>query len=170
MKYLKFTISAVLLTISIAAASAQIAAVENFLAENPKLDKYFVYQSTLRMLNSENDPAFNKLIKNLKKINAYVAPGSSEVSTHSYQKMLTELQNDKFETLVSAKQQGVKLNLLMRDKGNNSYYVLAAHDEDSFALLEMDGSLNLEYLSSIEGVNFTQLREIVMGDEKKDRD
>jgi hypothetical protein len=159
------TVCALAITIT---ASAQIKAVENFLRENEDLDKYFIYQSTLRMLSDGDNPDFNKLIKGIRKINVYVdEDGNAGVSEESYARMIRELSDERFETLVSAKQDDMHLNLMSRENGNDSYYVLAASEGQSFALLEMDGNLDLRYLQSLENMNFSKLRNIV-GQETRD--
>jgi hypothetical protein len=148
-------------------ASAQIKAVEKFVNENEDLSKFFIYQSTLRMLNKNGDENFNKLIKGIRKINVYVSEGSAAVSTSSYQRMINELTAEKFETLVSAKTEGTLINLMSRESGNDAYYVLATSEGANFALMEMDGQLDLRYLEALENMNFTKLREIIGQDDNK---
>jgi hypothetical protein len=140
---------------------AQIKPVEKFLRENKDLQKYFIYQSTLRMLNDTGDPDFNKLIKGIRKINVYISEESSELAKGSYQRLIRELGDAQFETLVSAKQSQMVLNLMSRESGNEAYYILAAHEGNNFALLEMDGKLDLRYLKSLDNVNFLKLRKIL---------
>ncbi len=147
--------------------SAQIKAVEKFLKENEGLTKFFIYQSTLRMLNNSGDENFNKLIKGIRKINVYVTEGSSEVSTASYKRMISELGAEQFETLVSAKTDGTLLNLMSRESGNDAYYVLATSEGSNFALMEMDGQLDLRYLEALESMNFEKLRKILGQDDEE---
>jgi hypothetical protein len=143
-------------------ATAQIRAVEKFLDDHEDLQKFFIYQSTLRILNQSGNQDFNRLIKNIRKINVYIAEdGSANVSRESHQQMLRDLEAESFETLVSAKQEGMLLNLMSREIGNDAYYVLAASEGNDFALLEMDGKLDLRYLQSLEDVNFMELRKLV---------
>lgn len=139
---------------------AQINAVETFLVENDNLHKFFIYQSTLRMLNDGQNPDFNKLIKGIRKINLYVAEESAQVSASSYQHMIRDLSAEQFETLVSAKKDQMLINLMSKETGNSAYYVLAVTEGDDFALLEMDGELDLRYLKALENLNFTELRKI----------
>lgn len=159
---------ALLLGISLA-ASAQIKPVEDFLKANKDLSKYFIYQSTLRMLNQDGDPDFNRLIKDIRKINVYIAMEEGvAVSKQSHQKMLDDLTAVKFETLVSAKMDGALINLMSKEEGDRAYYVLAASEEANFALLEMDGRLDLRYLQSLEKFDFNKLRKLVGQDVNSD--
>jgi len=149
-------------------ASAQINAVEKFLKENDNLSKFFIYQSTLRLLNESGDEDFNRLIKGIRKINVYITEGTTAVSSTSYQRMITDLTTEKFETLVTAKTGGTRFNLMSKETNNNSYYVLAAHEDSGFALMEMDGYLDLRYIESLENINISKLRSIVgMDDAEK---
>jgi hypothetical protein len=151
-----------LLAFSSAVAFGQIKAVEKFVAGQDNLSKYFIYQSTLRLLNQKNDPDFNKLIMGVRKINAYVTEKNSGISTAAYKKILSDLSSEKFETLVSAKKDGTHINLMSKESGDRSYYVLAASQDDGFfALLEMDGKLDMRYLQAIEGVEYTDLAKIL---------
>jgi hypothetical protein len=83
------------------------------------------------------------------------------VSKQSHQKMLADLTAAQFETLVSAKMDGALINLMSKEEGDKAYYVLAASEESNFALLEMDGRLDLRYLQSLEKFDFNKLRKIV---------
>lgn len=142
-------------------ADAQIHAVEKFVKENEDLSKFFIYQSTLRLLNESGDENFNRLIKGIRKINVYITEGTSAVSSASYQQMITDLTAEKFETLVTAKTGGTRINLMSKETNNSSYYVLAAHEDTGFALMEMDGYLDLRYLESLDNINISKLRSIV---------
>lgn len=144
------------------AGQAQIKAVEKFIKEHPNLDEYFVYQSTLRMVNQEGDADFNRLIKNIKKINIYISEGSTDVTEESYREMLADLEEEEFEVLINAKYESSLINLMSKDAGKNSYYVLAVRDADNFGLMEMDGSLDLRYLNALDKINFAKLQNIVM--------
>jgi hypothetical protein len=159
LKQLILACSCMLLTTS---AFGQIKAVEEFLAEHEKgLEKFYVYQSSLRMLNQKGDEAFNKLIKDIRKINIYISENAALESKAGYHKMVNALLQDDFETLVSAKEGSVLINFLGKESRNKTYYVLAFTEEDSFAVLEMDGKLDLRYLSAIESLDFDKLRKIV---------
>ena len=156
-----------LILLGFMAAQAQIKAVEDFLKEYPDLDKYYIYQSTLRMLNQDGNEDFNRMIKDIRKINAYVAEGSSDVTRDSYNKMIDRLSKDDFEVYVKAKMEETFVNLMGRDEGKDSYFVLAVHDDDNFALLEMDGQIDLSYLTALDDIDFGKLQEIIL---KQDED
>jgi len=163
MKRLSLFLAAIFAALSI---SAQIPAVEEFLESHPDLKKYYVYQSTLRMLNQSGDEDFNHLIKDIKKINAYVQEGGADVSRESYTKMMDRLADDEFEVYVQATVEGTLINLMGREKGKDSYFVLAVNDSNNFALVEMDGMLDLSYLNSLEGMNFGKLQEMLLEQEQ----
>jgi hypothetical protein len=147
-----------------AVLSAQIQAVKEFIESHPDLKSYYVYQSQLRILNQDNDEDFNRLIKDVRKINAYVQEGDADVSKASYTRMIDELTKDNFEVYIQAKMEGTLVNLLGRDKGKDSYFVLAVHDQSNFALVEMDGKLDLNYLSALDGIDFNKLQQILLDD------
>ena len=147
------------------ALNAQVKAVEDFVKDHPDLEQYFIYQSTLRLLNQSGNDDFNMLIKDIRKINAYVAMSSADVTKKEYDKMITKLEKDKFELLIHAKYNGALIHLMGQDKGKDSYYVLAVRDENDFALLEMDGQLDLKYLTAIQDVDFAKLSGMLLEDD-----
>jgi hypothetical protein len=154
-----FTLLACMLALS---ATAQIKPIEQFLSENEEgIQKFFVYQSSLRMLNQAGDADFNKLIKDLRKINIYLSEEAATSAGADYHKMVNALLADDFETLVSVKEGAVVINFLGKETRNSTYYVLAFTEENSFAIMEMDGKLDLSYLGAIESLDFDKLREIV---------
>ena len=159
---MKKLFSVILLTSFFLSAQGQIAAVEKFVSDHPDLKEYYIYQSTLRMANQEGDEDFNKLIRNIRKINVYVAEGTGEVTLDSYNSMISKLDSDSFETLIRAKYNHTNISLMSKDSGPMSWYVLALHDEDNFALMEMDGKLDLRYLGALAKMDFDKLTDVVM--------
>jgi hypothetical protein len=144
------------------ALNAQVKAVQDFVEDHPELEKYFVYQSTLRLLNQSGNEDFNMLIRHIRKINAYVSSsGSEEVTLKDYDKMISNLEKDNFEILIRAKYSGAHVSMMGQDKGGDSQYVLAVRAENDFALLEMDGELDLKYMKAIQDIDFSKLDDIL---------
>jgi hypothetical protein len=150
--------------------SAQIKAVEEFVENHPELDKYYVYQSQLRILNQEGNEDFNRLIKDVKKIKAYVQEGDANVSRESYNSMVEQLENDGFEVYIKATMEGVLVNLLGREVGKDSYFVLAVNDPSNFALVELDGKLDLSYLKALDDIDFNKLQSILLSSDHEQTD
>jgi hypothetical protein len=150
--------------------TAQSKVVEKFIKKHPELQDYYVYQSTLRAINQEGDPDFNRLIKNIRKINVYIAEGNSSVTRDSYTKMIRDLERDDFESLIIAKYEGTSIDLMSQGEGKTAYYVLVAMDNDNFGLMEMDGTLDLRYLNTLNNIDFGMLTEQVLGNRSGDKD
>ncbi len=162
------TTLALIMVMSIA-LNAQVKAVEDFVKDHPDLEKYFIYQSTLRLLNQSGNDDFDMLIKDIRKINAYVALSSADVTQKEYDKMISKLEKDDFELLIHAKYNGALVNLMAQDNGKDSYYVLAVRDTNDFALLEMDGQLDLRYLTALQDIDFTKLSSMLLDDDESDK-
>lgn len=158
MKRLSALIASVLLSVSM---FGQIKAVEDFLEKNPDLDSYYVYQSTLRLLNQSGNEDFNMLIKDVRKINAYVSEGANDVEMEGFSDMMKQLSDDGFELLIKAKYDTALVSFMGRDAGKDSYFVLGVHDEKNFALLEMDGAMDLSYLNALNDVDYSKLKDII---------
>ena len=54
-----------------------------------------------------------------------------------------------------------------KDAGRDSYFVLGVHDEEDFALLEMDGAMDLSYLNALHDVDFSKLNDIILDSNSK---
>ncbi len=159
MKRLSALIASLIISVSV---FGQVKAVEDFLEKNPDLDSYYIYQSTLRLLNQSGNEDFNMLIKDIRKINAYVSEGANDVEMEGFSEMMERLSNDGFELLIKAKYDSAIVNLMGRDAGKDSYFVLGVHEKDNFALLEMDGSMDLSYLNALNDVDFGKLKDIII--------
>lgn len=162
---MKWITTLVLTLVMSIALNAQVKAVEDFVKDHPDLEKYFIYQSTLRLLNQSGNEDFNMLIKDIRKINAYVALSSVDVTKKEYDKMVSRLEKDDFELLIQAKYNGALVHLMGQDKGKDSYYVLVVRDTNDFALLEMDGQLDLNYLTALQDVDFSKLSSMLLEDD-----
>ena len=157
----------VLATVSFAQSESK--AVNKFLQDHPDLKAYYIYQSTLRLANQSGDENFNRLIKDVDKIIVHMAEGTGEVSRDSYNAMVRELYDEGFETLVNAKYEGALINFLSKEVKSKDYFVLAVTDDDNFGLMLMDGTLDLEYLMSVQNMDFSKLTEIVLTEEENQR-
>ena len=162
----RLSVLIVSLAISVSAFS-QIKAVEDFIKKNPDLDAYYIYQSTLRLLNPEGNEDFNMLIKDVRKINAYVSEGANDVEKQGFSEMMSQLEADGFELLIKAKYDSALVNFMGKDAGRDSYFVLGVHDEEDFALLEMDGAMDLSYLNALHDVDFSKLNDIILDSNSK---
>lgn len=159
MKRFSAFIAALFLSVSM---FGQEKAVEAFLEKNPDLDSYFIYQSTLRLLNQSGNEAFNMLIKDVRKINAYVSEGANSVEMEGYNEMMKQLSDDGLELLIKAKYDSALVSFIGRDAGKDSYFVLGVHDDKNFALLEMDGAMDLSYINALNDLDFGKLKDIIM--------
>ena len=162
MNPLKSTLTLCIALAMCSVSMAQIKAVERFVTANDDgIEKFYIYQSSLRMLNQKGDADFNKLIRDVRKINVYFSEEANDRIRSGYHTLISDLMNDNFETLVSVKHDGMLINFLGKEEGKNAYYVLALNEEKSFGIMEMDGKLDLRYLGAIENVDYDKLREIV---------
>ena len=114
------------------------------------------------MLNTDGNEDFNKLIKDVDKIIAYIAQGNSNVTTKDYNGLIQSLENDQFEVLVKAKYDGALIQVMAQFSGEDSKFVVAVLSGNDFALMEMHGELDLRYLTAFKDVDFMQLSEYIL--------
>lgn len=143
-------------------SQAIIEPVNAFIEKYPDINKYFIYQSTLRLLNQNHDPDFDKLIKPLKKVNAFVSHEKSGVTKDGFKQLLAELAEEDFELLVSYKEKNAIIQLMGKTQRSESQYIFAVYGPDEFAIIEMDGSLDLQYLKALENLDFSKAEELLL--------
>jgi hypothetical protein len=132
-------------------------------ASYPDIRKKYVYQSLIRMANINQDPNFEKLIKDVRKIVLFMPP--SEDSTYQIKSVRTGLEADGYELLVEGRTADqTKMSLWVKENGARSHYIAlmdSAEGEDM--ILEVDGQINIEYLMALEVADQDALKGLIEG-------
>lgn len=126
----------------------------------PGIKKKYVYQSLIRLANVKNDPDFEKLIKDVDKIVLYFPP--PEDSTYQLKTLRTEMPADGYETLVDVRTADTtRISLWVKESDATSHYIALMDTEKDDLILEIDGQLNLEYLSAIKLADQKSLMKLI---------
>ena len=64
---------------------------EQHLKDYPDINKKYIYQSVLRLANTKQDPDFDKLIRDVRKITIYLPP--SDDSTYQLKTLRTSMRS-----------------------------------------------------------------------------
>lgn len=121
---------------------------QKHLDQYPDIRKKYLYQSVIRLANIKQDPGFNKLIRDVDKITIYFPP--SEDSTYQIKSLMTEMRSKNYEELASFRSQsGEKVSLWVNDTKGKPHYVGLLDTPTSDYFFEIDGELDLEYISSL---------------------
>jgi len=128
----------------------------------PELRKKYVYQSLIRLANIKHDPDFEKLIKDVRKITLYMPP--SEDSTYQIKDLRTGMRGDGYEELVDVRtKEAQRISLWVKDSGSRPHYLALLDSDKEDLILEIDGQLDLQYLSAINVADEGSLMELLQG-------
>ncbi len=118
-------------------------------AKYPEIRKKYIYQSVIRIANIKGDPSFNKLIKDIRKIIIYLPP--NEDSTYQISDVRSGLRADGFEELMSVRTADTtNVSLWVDDSKTSPHYMGLVDTKNDDVIFEIDGALNLKYLSALK--------------------
>ena len=128
----------------------------------PEIRKKYVYQSLIRLANIKKDPDFEKLIKDVNKVILYLPPSGD--STYQIKDVRNGLPADGYETLVDVRTADVqRISLWVKEANSKSHYIALMDAADQDVILEIDGQINIEYLSAINVADEGSLLKLLEG-------
>ena len=145
----------------------QTPAIDKFAEENKEGFQYFLYQSTLRMLNGDNNPDFNELIQDLEYIKIVSSDSLGNQAKSVYKDLQRSLVSESFEELYMSESKGVLASIYMReaDRGKTDWFALVTSNGYTL-FFSMKGELDLNYISAISSLDHKQLTNMI-GDKIK---
>jgi len=133
---------------------------EQHLADNPEVKKKYIYQSLLRLANVNKDPDFDKLIRDVRKITIYMPP--SEDTTYQVTGLRSVMRTQGYEELVDFRSaDSERISLWVNESFAKPHYLAMLDTPDDDFILEIDGQLNLEYLSALKMADQGSLRQLL---------
>lgn len=128
----------------------------------PEIRKKYVYQSLIRLANIKKDPDFEKLIKDVDKVILYLPPNGD--STYQIKDVRNGLPADGYETLVDVRTADAqRISLWVKESNARSHYIALMDAADQDVILEIDGQINIEYLSAINVADEGSLLKLLEG-------
>ena len=128
----------------------------------PEIRKKYVYQSLIRLANIKKDPDFEKLIKDVNKVILYLPPSGD--STYQIKDVRNGLPADGYETLVDVRTADAqRISLWVKESNAESHYIALMDAADQDVILEIDGQINIEYLSAINVADEGSLLKLLEG-------
>lgn len=128
----------------------------------PDINKKYVYQSLIRLANVKRDPDFEKLIKDVDKVILYLPPNGD--STYQIKDVRNDLPADGYETLVDVRTADAqRISLWVKETNSVSHYIALLDAADQDIILEIDGQINIEYLSAINVADEGSLLKLLDG-------
>lgn len=113
----------------------------------------FFYRNTLRMLNFNDDPDFDKMISGIEKLRFLMLDkAKNNFGTEQYSSLVKKYQQENYEEVMNVRHQDMNFNIFVKeDKGQPKAMLLLANAEDSIILLDMLGSVPLDKIGQLYG-------------------
>jgi hypothetical protein len=126
-------------------AFGQSKSVTRFRSAYPETSNLFFYSSTLKMLNSEDNPDLAGLLKDIEEIRVLTwdkskqMPGKDKVAA-----LKTALQAENYNTLMAMNDKGSAIDLYSREKnGKMTGFVAIVHNAESLVLIDLKGGIDV---------------------------
>lgn len=125
---------------------SQSKSIEKFRKAYPEDQNVFFYSSTLNMLNVEESPEFEDLIKDIEKIAVLIyKKAEREFDSEKINGIVTGLKREKYVELMVISDSGNKINLYKKDKRDRTVGFAALVDnEESLVLIDVKGSIDFK--------------------------
>ena len=123
--------------------------------------KLFLYQSMIRMLNKDQNPEFNMLIKDLDHLRVVTTKEGAENEADVFADLDSGVQSEGFEALMSFDQKDYKCHLYEKEgrKGKTTWIATFMADGRS-GIMEMKGMLNLKYINAFSSLDLDKIEEL----------
>lgn len=110
---------------------------------------FFFYHNTLRMINQEEDPELDALIKDIEKMKLLLIRKDSVAFTQKvYYGIVNEYKNEAFEEMMTSRHDGKNFDVFVREGKNKGMLVLVNADEALF-VLDIVGTIALNKVTDL---------------------
>src|SRR5687768_8553282 len=122
---------------------------EDHLTKYPEIGKKYIYKSVLRLANIKDDPDYNKLIKDVRKIIIYSPPSND--STYHLKDLRGAIRSGGYEELMDVRTANrERINLWVNESLPKPHYIGLLEASGDEYIFEIDGQINLEYVNALE--------------------
>ena len=126
----------------------------------PDINKKYLYQSVIRLANVKNDPDFDKLIRDVRKITIYMPPSGD--TTYQIKEVKTHIRTGGYEELMSVRTaNGDQVSLWVNEILSKPHYLALLDTPADDYILEIDGQIDLEYISAINVADENALKGLL---------
>ncbi|MFK8008422.1 MAG: DUF4252 domain-containing protein [Saprospiraceae bacterium] len=149
----KILIAIAILSIPLLATS-QHESIENFYnkyVDNEKISDISLNGWILSMASKMSEEDGTEILQKITKLRIMLAEEKDIVSKADVKKLMRDVRNNDFEDLMTIRDEGTRVNFMIREKGKNITNVLVIiHGEGDFILLSLEGNLNFEDLKQLD--------------------
>ena len=139
----------------------QSATIQNFEKENKDGYNLFFYQSVLRMLNKDENPDFNKLIRNLEYVKLIISDSTGVAAKSQYVNLNSSIVGEGFEEIVMLDNKEYKATVFQKEMNEEqSEWVAFLHTIGRTVAFEMKGNLDVKYLNAFNSLDAEKVKEL----------
>lgn len=111
----------------------------------------FFYSNTLKMLNQDDNPEFEELIKDIDKMKLVrVNKEEANLDNEDYQDLVQSFYDEDFEDLMTMRHEGMNVSAyIQEDEGVTTGVVMLMQDDESVSILDIKGSVPLSKMASL---------------------
>lgn len=142
---------------------AQSSTVADFREQHATSQDFFLYPSTLRMINLDKNPDLYKLVHDVEKLQILLFDQSS-VDGSAMQQLRQGIQKETYEELISFRQQGSQIAVYARgDSPTLDGVVGVVDNQQTLALIDLEGFVDLPALMRLVqgGYDFSPMTNLV---------
>ncbi|HUR30888.1 MAG TPA: DUF4252 domain-containing protein, partial [Saprospiraceae bacterium] len=133
---------------------------EDHLKKYPEVGRKYIYKSVLRLANVKDDPDYNKLIKDIRKIIIYSPPSND--TTHQVKDLRGAIRSGGYEELMDVRTANRdRINLFVNESLPKPHYIGLLETSSEEYILEIDGQINLEYVSALDMIDQKSLLDLL---------
>ncbi|HEY0744146.1 MAG TPA: DUF4252 domain-containing protein [Chryseosolibacter sp.] len=113
--------------------------------------KLFFYNNTLRMLNQQNDPNFDELIKNIEKMKfLLIRKDEKTFANGGYKQIVSDYKKEAFEEIMTSRFEGKNFDVFLKEKdGKTKGMLVLVNDKESLYVLDILGSININKVTDL---------------------
>ncbi|MDH5366962.1 MAG: DUF4252 domain-containing protein [Cyclobacteriaceae bacterium] len=111
----------------------------------------FFYHSTLNMLNMQNNEEFQDIIKDIDKMKLITIDKKEDsFTTENYKELVSDYKSDKFEELMSMRQESSKINAYIKEiDGITKGIAVLINSDSSMTIIDLKGSVPLNKIGTL---------------------
>lgn len=167
----KIVFNLIFLSLSVSGFS-QSQTVDQIIEKLNTWDVFYLYPSTLRMLNPENNPSYNQLIYDVEKVKILILDQEKHDIPSIYDELIAGLDREHFETLMEMDEQDNAYRIFgyTNPKGEISDFVgIVRTGNDSQLVFEVEGELNMPAALDLmkSGFNTSAFSKLIIREKEK---
>jgi len=111
----------------------------------------FFYNNTLRMLNQNEDPEFDKLIRDIEKMRfLLIKKSDAHFGNSEYKKLISDYKAEKFEEIMASRHEGKSFDVYLKEQnGKTQGMLVLINDSTNLYVLDILGRIALDKVTSL---------------------